>query len=98
MESGEMSKYIDAELFVAYMSGVKQKSKLLGYILAADEDEIIRLIKKQPAADVAEVVRCKDCKHYAYADGVCRLLTNHYFPPVDMDEDDYCSKGVRKDE
>lgn len=31
---------------------------------------IIDLVKRQPAADVVEVVRCKDCKHAHAVDGV----------------------------
>lgn len=31
-------------------------------------DRICRNIKNMPAADVAEVVRCKDCKHKARTD------------------------------
>lgn len=58
------------------------------------------LISKQPAADVVEVVRCSQCKHY---DGkACELLcedadqysTGH---STYMDDNDYCSYGERKD-
>lgn len=42
-------------------------------------------IDYQPTADVVEVIRCKDCKEYKY----CFLLPN---------DDDYCSKGERKEE
>ena len=89
-----MSKYIDAELFVAYMSGVKQKSKLLGYILAADEDEIIRLIKEQPAADVAEVNRCKTCFHYKPREYGYNCTVMDW----DASDDDYCSRWEARDE
>jgi len=91
-----MSKYIDAELFVAYMSGVKQKSKLLGYILAADEDEIIRLIKKQPAADVAEVVRCRECRYREKEQPGMVYCPNTVGGWVD--EDWFCADGAKMDE
>ena len=52
-----------------------------------------------PTADVVEVVRCKDCKHYggvAYG-FVCRFHSglNHR---ICTHEDDFCSYGRRKNE
>lgn len=56
-------------------------------------------IAAAPAADVVEVVRCKECRFYEtnveyYGGGtkdVCRLLKRQ------MQEDDFCSYGERKD-
>ena len=48
-------------------------------------------IRKLPAADVVEVVRCKDCKHYKSS--LC--WENGIFEPCD---DDFCSKGERRTE
>ena len=51
-----------------------------------------------PIADVVEVVRCEYCKFYDTAEydggtkNVCRLLKRQ------MQEDDFCSYGKRKDE
>ena len=52
---------------------------------------IVSLIEKQPTADVAEVVRCKDCKHYKpYVkpvedfDGECIVRES------ETDEDEFC--------
>ena len=50
-------------------------------------------------ADLVEVVRCKDCKHYrsvaGYIDGYCHMAEwyRRYQSP-----DDYCSRGERKDD
>ncbi len=66
-------------------------------------------IRKLPAADVAEVVRCKDCKHgelYERNDGetgvycncsnsIFKYANEHTFTPV-RDVDDFCSYGLRK--
>lgn len=52
-------------------------------------------IDKIPAVDAVEVVRCKDCAHYA--DGVCKLYSNNYLPMVEMDDEDFCSRGRRED-
>lgn len=64
-------------------------------------------IREMPAADVAQVVRCKDCKHgelYARNDGETGVYCNcsnsifqyaneHTFTPV-RDKDDFCSYGA----
>lgn len=63
---------------------------------------INHLIMKQPAADVVEVVRCKDCKHYDKEYHQCKL---HSEEPDQystgfifcMQEDDFCSYGERKE-
>lgn len=41
---------------------------------------------------VGEIVRCRDCKHFINHDKRCGLL-NH-----GMKDDDFCSKGERRDE
>ncbi len=46
---------------------------------------------KLPAADVAPVVRCKDCKHYDIG-GSCIICGFQSRRP-----DDFCSCGERKD-
>ena len=45
-------------------------------------------IAEIPAADVAPVVRCKDCKH-RYSDSWCEY--------VDDDDNFYCARGERKE-
>lgn len=59
---------------------------------------------KLPAADVATVVRCKDCKHYRnYPNGLCYLHTEpktnargYSGEAVCVEPDDFCSYGERK--
>ena len=55
---------------------------------------IVNLVKKQPTADVVEVVRCKDCKHLMFSDmyGECSQAHMGIVRP-----DDFCSYGERKD-
>ena len=58
------------------------------------------LIMKQPTIDVAEVVRCRDCKYYDKKYHQCKL---HSEEPdqystgfiFNMQEDDFCSYGER---
>ena len=52
----------------------------------------LRAIRELPAADVAEVVRCKDCK---YGDYMLCLRTNDGFW---RKETDFCSCGERREE
>ena len=47
-------------------------------------------IWKLPAADVAPVVRCKDCSNYI--GGTCSRCGLDY--AVIVDADDFCSRGV----
>ncbi len=51
-----MAEYIEREAF-------KQKYLCCGYLPEMSEKEFDEF----PAADVAEVVRCKDCRHSKYA-------------------------------
>ena len=56
----------------------------------------IQTIKDTPTADVVEVVRCKDCRHYVaeYCTRDIKSRTNMFY----MCADDFCSYGERKDE
>ena len=55
------------------------------------------LVQKQPAEDVVEVVRCKDCKYWqdnngGYPHEECKWSENET-----PDLDDFCSYGERKE-
>ena len=70
--------------------------------------DLVDTFAEIPAADVVEVVRCKDCKHYAamVTDTVSGELetatwgicTKPWFnsDEYDVHEDDYCSYSERK--
>ena len=61
-----------------------------------------RVLTQAPDADVVEVVRCKDCKHYF--DGCCYVSTRTNkgcYPRVNVHscrENDFCSYGERKED
>lgn len=62
---------------------------------ASRQNEIINYITEQPAADVVEVVRCKDCQHArqtVYGNYHC--LVDHRLA---HEETDYCSCGEKKE-
>lgn len=59
-------------------------------------------IERLPAADVVEVVRCKDCRYFTpqagWGGGQCSYLEDKFeLSEVLMFDDDYCSDGERKD-
>ena len=60
----------------------------------------LRVIRKALAADVVEVVRCKDCKHGSIDDhtgkGLCRNPMGCY-GCVPTKEDGFCSFGEKRD-
>ena len=61
------------------------------------------LLLRQPAADVAEVVRCKDCKWFADNNGGewygCKMFHVVRITPEDAPKpDDFCSYGERREE
>lgn len=63
---------------------------------------IISAIEDAPAADVVEVVRCKDCKHLRIINGKGLYAycpkTECKFEPFEIDtRTHYCSFGVRKE-
>ena len=62
-------------------------------------DDTLDYIDSEPAADVAPVVRCKDCKHYDL--GVClKIYSDGNAHPEAWQPrrpEDFCSYGKRKD-
>lgn len=57
-------------------------------------------IKALPAADVAPVVRCKDCLFWERDIGFCHYHSRYYDGGASWDifnEDDFCSYGERKE-
>lgn len=49
-------------------------------------------LNKIPAADVEEVVRCKDCKYFRTKPNYCSVLASDK-----INKDFYCESGERKD-
>lgn len=98
-----MSKYIDAD-------ALRQELILKQLYFRDNSDErfgmgcVIATLDNLPAADVVEVVRCKDCKHsvrYECKNDVCYKFTmcrrrDSYSEGVE--DDDFCSYGERRSE
>lgn len=58
------------------------------------EDEVIKI----PAADVVEVVRCKDCKYYdeEFTNFAGKHICN-YWHQIILDVNGFCSYGAKMD-
>lgn len=73
-------------------TGAYSKGRNTGLFVAMS---IIKNKEALPNADVVEVVRCKDCRHYEtcnHGKDYCWLLD------MGVVENDYCSYGERKEE
>ena len=97
-----MARYIDAEpmlreaieerKFVFAMEDAKRNEIIVKTVYK----DLYEFIEAQPTADVVEVVRCRDCKHYV--NDKCYMDLLAYDDPVpEVNENDFCSYGERKD-
>lgn len=77
-----------------------EDSRKIPYLLAA---KVLREVSDAPAADVAPVVRCKDCKHFNFVHMECEneaVSTDHEGGAsysLNFYLDDFCSYGERKE-
>lgn len=107
-----MAEYIDREALISWL-------KKAGWFLKIEVDhkrvchvigKIIDHIEAIPTADVAEVVRCKNCKFFTeypgkyaerveHADGECwrKYFYSHNAQFSACEYNDFCSQGRRKD-
>ena len=89
-------EYIEREAverFITKGLNNPDKSKAYGY----DAVEILTEVHHMDAADVVEVVRCKDCKFYKYDDCWNIQWTDREGNMAYVKEDDFCSYGERKE-
>lgn len=101
-----MAEYIKRDEFIAWLKRIplKDLSEGRGLCRIIMEEDFKRAIKKLPReviADVAPVVRCKDCKFYpnhALRDIVFDKDACHWHPDEQPDPDDFCSCGERKND
>ena len=58
------------------------------------------IVKNMPAADVVEVVRCKDCKYRGWVQEPCHGKTVHYCKLTEnrVEDNNFCSYGERRSE
>lgn len=91
-----MSKYIDKTTMKQYIRNFRKGSISDNRRFDPVDDctLLCDVVNFAPAADVVEVVRCKDCNHYIA--GFCARDINGRTNMFRMSENDYCSYGERK--
>lgn len=90
-----MAEYIDRAVCLSVLRAKANMAVLMD--AAPYFEKAAQMLEKLPAADVAPVIHCKDCKYsYENIDG----LTCVYGPCVDctVPEDFYCKYGERNTE
>ena len=98
-----MAEYIDRGIAIAKLTALEVTER------NATMTSAKRLLAYMPAADVAPVVRCKDCKHFKHYGKTSLLIDGknikagwcyrraRYNEEYRMTPDDFCSYGERKD-
>lgn len=94
-----MPEYIDRKAFIKRLENEADRSSdIINLLILNGIANIVRDENIAPAADVVEVVRCKDCAHYGGITfgKICRrwsaFNTKNCTKP-----DDFCSYGIKKD-
>lgn len=99
-----MPEYIERDaLRQAVLESQHDNSHPRGWAHIAHDREhahFVAMIARFPAANVAPVVRCKDCKH-SCKDGTGRTCEGYWYElsefAVSVEDDDFCSYGEQKD-
>ena len=82
-----MAEYIEREALIKRL----EVTPLLRFgIPSIVRDGVIDLAKKQPAADVVEVCRCRDCTYYE--NNWCGFWEEY----PETGENDFCSNGKKR--
>ena len=89
-----MSRYIDADKLVEYEEHAWDWDTVNGIETAIALRQVISDIRHEPTADVVEVVRCKDCKHWSKEFKACYI---HDFCEI-FQSDYYCASGERMED
>lgn len=98
-----MSDYISRESALEALDELERTSRHNSVLWPDHVEECREALRSIPAADVVEVVRCKDCKHskHWYRDKrLCRLWYGEEKPPapIDVFDDGFCNYGERREE
>ena len=99
-----MADYIDRTALTEQLATLATRYAALGREkVAQDYNWAVSVLENAPAADVVEVVRCKDCaKHYVVLGrDMCAKNASgsgdHWVGLSATLPDAFCSRGVRKD-
>ena len=86
-----MTQYIELEALLDDIDAA-MKNTGMGIIV---KQALKRYVKRQPASDVSEVIRCKNCKKYELMKSNGKHFCNEFGGFVT--EEDFCSRGERKE-
>lgn len=106
-----MSRYVDADALRKELEeSIEQAKKRLDGVAESniacrlvyttqfhERDTLLSLVNWMPTADVVEVVRCRDCKHFGRQISAEYHTCNKYALPF-CGEDFFCSYGERRAE
>lgn len=85
-------RLIDADALGEKLEALTQKYAAAGKPnVAQDYNFVLTVIECAPTVDAAEVVRCKDCKHFDPDSSVCK------YSGWLMDGSGFCSRGFNKE-
>ena len=100
-----MAEYIEREaLRLAYEKSAKNDNHRIegaSAIHAQEHRHILHILDRQPAADVVEVVRCKDCKYGRLDDYTLKMFCSSplgSYGCTPTQANNFCSYGVRREE
>lgn len=91
-----MAEYIKLETAIAELMNEEEYDPFVEPFLLnlGDKTDVQQFLENLPAADVVEVVRCKDCKYLAGVSGIVGWCT---VMDVAKKEKGYCDQGERRD-
>ena len=87
-----MAEYIERE---ALIREIERREALMVGDKLVSVDAMKSFIKNRPAADVAQVVRCKDCEYFGLNDENVPYCLNP-FGLDDPEPNGFCNYGIRK--
>ena len=90
-----MARYIDIE---GAGIGKANREQFLVPEFADGWNAVLKILEKEPTADVVEVVRCEKCKDFeSHGNGKAGICRNKKLKPCLRYATDFCSYGERKD-
>ena len=83
-----MARYIDADKLIDKLEDLQFNAPVMTPVMKIYN--VIELVEDQPTADVAEVVRCKDCVDY-----IPNADLDHEQLPNNLEADGYCDNWLK---
>ena len=90
-------RLIDASPLIEYFSGGDAMKSLAESVSDA---RFVEVLKNAPTIDAVPVVRCRECKHFRPCEEIDGVSWSGFckYGEFHTDEEDFCSRGERKDD